>query len=144
MPEKIKAGDKISVNYTGTLENGEVFDSSEGRDPLQFTVGAGELIKGFDQAVVGMKAGEKKSIRIEPEDAYGERSDDHVIDFPKEKVPENMKLEVGMQVHLNDSNNNPIPVMVSAIKEGVVELDANHPLAGKILQFDIEIVETGL
>ena len=144
MSEKIKVGDKISVNYTGKLENGDIFDSSEGRAPLEFTVGAGELIKGFDQAVVGMEVGDKKTVHIEAGDAYGERSDDRVFDLPKDRVPEEMKLEVGMQVQLKDKDNNPIPAIVSAIKEDAIELDVNHPLAGKMLQFDIEVVETGL
>ena len=144
MSEKIKVGDKVSVNYTGKFENGEVFDSSEGRAPLEFTVGAGELIKGFDQAVVGMAEGEKKSVHIEAQDAYGERSDDRVFDLPKDRVPEDMNLEVGMQVQLNDKDNNPVPAVVSAIKEDAIELDVNHPLAGKVLQFDIEIVGIGL
>ena len=144
MSEKIKNGDKISVNYTGKLDTGDIFDTSEGRAPLEFTVGAGELIKGFDEAVVGMAAGEKKSIQIEAQDAYGERSEDRVINLPKDRVPEDMKLEVGMQVQLNDRNNNPVPALVSDITEDGVQLDVNHPLAGKTLHFDIEIVATGL
>lgn len=144
MAEGIKHGDTISVNYTGKLENGEVFDTSEGRSPLKFTVGSGQLIKGFDDAVEGMVPGEKKTVTISPENAYGEKRDDHVIDFPKANVPADMKLEAGMVVQLSDQSGRPIPAMVIEILDEVIKMDANHPLAGKTLTFDIEIVETGL
>lgn len=144
MSEPIKAGDKISVNYTGRFENGEIFDSSEGKQPLSFTVGAGQLIKGFDDAVIGMTVGEKKQVTLAPEEGYGTRREDHIIDMPKENIPADMKLEAGMMVQLMDRDNNPIPAVVHEIREAVVRIDVNHPLAGKTLIFDIEIVETGM
>lgn len=144
MAETITTGDTISVHYTGRLENNEVFDSSEGRVPLVFTVGAGQLIKGFDDAVVGMAPGEKKTVTVEPEKGYGERREDHVVDFPKANIPPDLALEIGMVVQMSDQSGNPIPVIVTEILDDVVKLDVNHPLAGKTLTFDIEIVETGL
>jgi peptidylprolyl isomerase len=144
MSEAIKAGDTIAVNYTGKFEDDTVFDSSAGKDPLQFTVGAGQLIKGFDEAVLGMKKGEKKTITLAPEEAYGPRQEGMIIDIPRAQIPEDMKLEVGMRLHLRDPNGNPVPAVVAEITEEVVKMDANHPMAGKTLIFDIEIAETGL
>ena len=144
MADEIKNGDTISVNYKGTLESGEVFDSSEGKSPLKFTVGMGQLIKGFDDAVVGMKKGEKKSVTISPENAYGERRDDHVVDFPKANIPEDMEMTIGMVFQLSDESGRAFPAAVKEINDDVVKMDVNHPLAGKTLVFDIEIAETGL
>lgn len=144
MTKAIAPGDTISVNYTGKFESGDLFDSSEGRDPLKFTVGAGQLIKGFDSAVVGMAVGEKKTVTVSPAEAYGERREDHVVDFPKANIPQDMQLEVGMIVEMSDQSGRPIPVIVTEILDDVVKMDVNHPLAGKTLVFDIEIVETGL
>jgi peptidylprolyl isomerase len=144
MSEVIKAGDTITVNYTGKFEDGTVFDSSEGKQPLKFTVGSGQLIKGFDEAVVGMKQGEKTTITLPPEEAYGVRHEGMIIDIPKAQIPEDMKLEVGMRLHLRDPNGNPVPAVVAEITEEAVKMDANHPMAGKTLIFDIEISETGL
>lgn len=144
MTKAIAAGDTISVHYTGRLEDGDVFDSSEGRSPLKFTVGAGQLIRGFDDAVVGMVPGEKKTVTVSPEEGYGERREDHVVDFPKANIPADMNLEVGMVVQMSDQSGRPIPVIVAEIGDDVVKMDVNHPLAGKTLSFDIEIVETGL
>ncbi|MBW2673839.1 MAG: peptidylprolyl isomerase [Deltaproteobacteria bacterium] len=144
MTKATALGDTISVHYTGKLEGGDVFDSSEGREPLKFTVGAGQLVKGFDDAVVDMVPGEKKTVTVSPQEGYGERREDHVVDFPKANVPEDMTLEVGMIVQMSDQSGRPIPVIVTEILEDVVKMDVNHPLAGKTLVFDIEIVETGL
>lgn len=138
-----KNGDKVKVHYTGKLTSGEQFDSSAGREPLEFTVGAGQMIKGFDAAIPGMKVGDKKTIEIPPTEGYGERSPEAMIDFPKENIPEDMKLEVGMQLSLRDQSGRPIPVTVTEIKEESVVLDANHFLAGETLVFDIELVEIG-
>ena len=140
----VEKGDTISVHYTGRLAGGEIFDSSEGRSPLKFTVGAGQMIPGFDAAVVGMAQGERKTIAISPDQAYGERSDDFLFDFPRANVPEDMEVEEGMQVHLQDSAGNPVPATVVAIGEETIKMDCNHPLAGKTLEFDISIAETGL
>ena len=144
MTEAIKAGDTISVNYTGKLENGEVFDTSEGREPLTFTVGAGQLIKGFDDAVIGMKEGDTKSITVTPEEGYGEHRKELVIDMPKTNIPADMDLSIGLPVNLIDQSGNPIPAVVTEILDDVVKMDVNHPLAGRTLVFDIEIVQTGL
>lgn len=138
---KVKKGDQVSVHYTGKLTNGEQFDSSTGRDPLSFTVGAGQMIKGFDDAVLGMEVGEKKVVSISPKEAYGEKNDEAIIEFPKVNVPAEMALEVGMKLQLQDQSGRPFPVVVSEIKDEVIVLDANHELAGKELVFDIELVE---
>jgi len=138
---EVKNGDVVKVHYTGKLTNGEQFDSSEGREPLEFTVGAGQMIKGFDDAMPGMSVGEKKTINILPGDAYGEKDEQDMIEFPKENIPKDMKLDVGMQLQLRNENGQPFPVTVAEIKDVVVVLDANHSLAGKELVFDIELVE---
>ena len=138
---QVKNGDIVKVHYTGKLTNGEQFDSSMGREPLEFTVGAGQMIPGFDAALPGMKIGEKKTINIQPKDAYGEVNEQAIIEFPKENVPADMKLEPGMNLQLSNQEGQPFPVVVKEIKESVVVLDANHVLAGKELEFDIELVE---
>jgi peptidylprolyl isomerase len=138
---QVKSGDTVKVHYTGKLTSGEQFDSSAGREPLEFTVGGGQMIKGFDAAMPGMSVGEKKTINIPAAEAYGEKDPAAVIEFPLENVPEDMKLEKGMQLTLSDQNGNPFPVVVSEVKEEVVILDANHFLAGEELIFDIELVE---
>lgn len=139
--KQVKEGDVVKVHYTGKLINGEQFDSSVGREPLEFTVGAGQMIKGFDAAMPGMNIGEKKTINIAPEDGYGERSEEAIIEFPKENVPSDMKLEKGMPLTLSNQAGQPVPVIVVEVKEEVVVLDANHFLAGQELVFDIELVE---
>jgi peptidylprolyl isomerase len=144
MKETIKKGDTISVHYTGKFESGEVFDTSEGRMPLKFTTGTGQLVKGFDNAVIGMSVGDKKTVRISPTEGYGERNEDMIIDMPKTNMPEDMKVEVGMTLQLADQAGNPVPATVHEICEDVIKMDANHPLAGKTLVFDIEVAETGL
>ncbi|HTB53133.1 MAG TPA: FKBP-type peptidyl-prolyl cis-trans isomerase [Ferruginibacter sp.] len=138
---QVKAGDFVKVHYTGKLTNGEQFDSSMGREPLEFTVGAGQMIKGFDDAMPGMTIGQKKTINIPAVDAYGEKNDDAIIEFPKENVPVDMKLEPGMQLTLSNQQGQPVPVVVVEVKDEVIILDANHFLAGKELVFDIELVE---
>src|SRR5687767_11313576 len=110
--QQAKKGDIVRVHYTGKLVTGEQFDSSEGREPLEFTVGAGQMIKGFDSALPGMNVGEKKTIRIAPKDGYGEKDDQAIIQFPKENVPSDMKMEIGMELTLSDENGRPVPVVV--------------------------------
>ena len=138
---KAKKGDNVKVHYKGTLTTGEQFDSSEGREPLAFTVGAGQMIKGFDDAIPGMTVGEKKKINIAPSDAYGEKNKEAIIEFPKANIPADMKLEPGMKLQLQNQAGQPVPVVVAEVKDDVVILDANHELAGKELIFDIELVE---
>ncbi len=137
----IAAGNQVSVHYTGTFEDGEVFDSSQGRDPLSFEVGAGQMIQGFDQAVLGMKQGENKKFTLAPEEAYGPRNEELLIDIPNANFPDDMKLEVGMMLQLTNEAGQPVPATVAAINEDTVQMDVNHPMAGKTLVFDIEIVE---
>ena len=139
--EKAKKGDIVRVHYTGKLTNGEQFDSSTGREPLEFTVGAGQMIKGFDAAMPGMSVGEKKTINILPGDAYGEKDEQAIIEFPIANIPVDMKLDIGMQLQLSNEAGQPFPVTVVEIKDDVVLLDGNHHLAGKELVFDIELME---
>ena len=138
---QVKEGDVVRVHYTGKLVNGEQFDSSLGKEPLEFTVGAGMMIKGFDAAMPGMNVGDKKTINIAPVDAYGEKSDEAIIEFPRENVPADMELEPGMSLTLSNQAGQPVPVTVIEVNEQVIILDANHFLAGQELVFDIELVE---
>lgn len=131
----------MRVHYIGRLTDGTLFDSSEGREPLEFTVGAGHMIKGFDTGVLGMAVGEKKTIQIPPHEAYGERDDQAIIEFPASNVPPDMKLEPGMQLTLRNEQGHPVPVVVLEVAADVVVMDANHMLAGKELVFDVEMVE---
>jgi peptidylprolyl isomerase len=136
-----KQGDVVRVHYTGRLTDGTQFDSSEGREPLEFTVGAGQMIKGFDDGVVGMNVGDKKTLNIPAHEAYGERDDQAIIEFPASNIPADMKLEPGMQLTLRNQYGQPVPVVVLEVKTDVVVMDANHMLAGKELVFDVELVE---
>jgi peptidylprolyl isomerase len=135
---KAKIGDTVSVHYTGTLEDGTVFDSSEGREPLEFAIGSGQLIKGFDDAVTGMAVGDEKSITLEPENAYGNIRPDLVAKLPKDKFPEG--VQAGMTLLFKDPNGNQIPLKVAAVGQNDVTVDLNHPLAGKQLTFKIRLV----
>jgi FKBP-type peptidyl-prolyl cis-trans isomerase 2 len=137
----VKSGDKVRIHYTGTLADGTVFDSSEGRDPLEFTVGTGQVIVGMDKEMVGMTVGEKKTIVAVADEAYGQRQDDAQQDVPREMIPAEIPLEVGMQLQMQSPEGQVIPVSVVSISEETVTLDANHALAGKDLTFDIELVE---
>ena len=136
-----KAGDKVRIHYTGTLEDGSVFDSSEGRDPLEFTLGVGQVVPGFDKAVTGMAVGEEKTETIPAAEAYGARNPDAVQAFPRDKVPESVPLEIGTQLQLSGPAGQPIMVVVSEVTETEVILDANHALAGNDLTFQIKLVE---
>lgn len=136
----VKSGDKIKVHYHGKLVSGETFDSSAGREPLAFEVGSGAVIKGFDDGVTGMAVGEKRTIQIPFMEAYGPHSPEMVIEMPKERFPADMEITVGMPLQMNDGQGRQFQVTVTEIKESVVLLDANHPLAGKDLIFDLELV----
>lgn len=136
-----KQGDVVRVHYTGRLTDGTQFDSSEGREPLEFTVGAGQMIKGFDDGVVGMNVGDKKTLNIPAHEAYGERDEQAIIEFPAANIPADMKLEPGMQLTLRNQYGQPVPVVVLEVQAEVVIMDANHMLAGKELVFDVELVE---
>ena len=136
-----KQGDVVRVHYTGRLTDGTQFDSSEGREPLEFTVGAGQMIKGFDDGVVGMNVGDKKILNISATEAYGERDEQAIIEFPAANIPADMKLEPGMQLTLRNQHGQPVPVVVLEVQAEVVIMDDNHMLAGKELVFDVELVE---
>jgi FKBP-type peptidyl-prolyl cis-trans isomerase 2 len=139
--QQVQKGDKVKVHYHGKLRSGETFDSSNGREPLEFTVGSGQVIKGFDDGVTGMQVGDKRTVEISVEDAYGEKSQEMVIEFPKEQFPGDMNPEPGMQLMMSNGAGQSFPVVVTEIKGDTVILDANHPLAGQDLIFDIELVE---
>jgi len=140
---KVKDGDTVKVHYTGTLtEDGTVFDSSEDREPLEFTLGEGQLIPGFEQAVIGMEVGDDTTVEIASEDAYGERREDLELEVSKSDLPDNIDPQVGMQLQMQQQENGQaIPVQITAVEDEIVKLDANNPLAGKDLTFDIELVE---
>ena len=139
--QQAKTGDKVKVHYHGRLTNGETFDSSDGRAPLEFEVGSGMVIKGFDDGVTGMSVGEKKTVNITFDEAYGPRNPEMIVEFPKERFPTDMELELGMPLMMNNGAGQQFQVVVSEIKDDIVILDANHPLAGQDLVFDIELVE---
>jgi peptidylprolyl isomerase len=137
---EVKKGDVVAVHYTGRLNTGEEFDSSIGREPLEFTVGAGQMIAGFDAGVIGMTIGEKKLINVTPEEGYGEWLEENTLPFPKENLPSDMEIEIGMQLTMRTQDGRPFPVTVRGINEEEIILDANHMLAGKDLVFDVEMV----
>ncbi len=136
-----KQGDTVRVHYTGRLGSGEVFDTSQERDPLEFTIGSGEVIPGFEIAVEGMNVGEQKTVVLAPENAYGEHNETMVQRVSRADMPPEIKIEVGMMLQAMQSNNQPIVLTVTDIDDESVTLDANHPLAGKELTFDIQLVE---
>ena len=141
--QQVQSGDTVKVHYHGRLTDGTTFDTSAGRDPLEFKVGSGMVIPGFDNGVMGMQVGDKKTIQIPVAEAYGPKDPERVVAFPASEFPENMELEVGMQLQMSDSQGNVFPVVVAEIGDENVMLDANHPLAGQDLVFDIELVEIG-
>lgn len=131
----------MQVHYTGRKNDGTVFDSSSGRSPLQFQVGSGMVIKGFDEGVTGMEVGEAKTVRIPVEDAYGPSSPDMVFEFDRSLIPDDIELEIGLTLNMHqDGNPQAVPVVVRNVTATSVTLDANHPLAGEELIFDIELV----
>lgn len=136
----VKEGRNVSVHYTGTLDDGTVFDTSIGRDPIAFEVGAGTVIAGFDQAVVGLTVGESKTVHIESDDAYGPRTDNAVLLIPREQFPEDMEIVEGMQVQ-GSGPQGTFPAIVTDIADEGITIDMNHPLAGQNLNFKIEVVE---
>lgn len=139
--QQVKAGDTVKVHYHGRLTDGTTFDSSSGREPLEFQVGSGQVIKGFDDGVSGMEIGEKKTIQIAVDDAYGQKEENMIVEFPKNNFPPELSPEIGMSLNMTNGSGQVIPVTIVEIKDDSVTLDANHPLAGQDLIFDIELVE---
>jgi peptidylprolyl isomerase len=138
---KAKKGDKVKVHYRGTLTDGTEFDSSHGREPLEFEVGGGMMIKGFDNAVNGLELGEKVTVNIPSAEAYGEHNKELMYEIPSEQIPESLDPKVGQTLHMQHPSGQQIPVVVLEITEKHISIDANHKLAGKDLVFDIELVE---
>jgi peptidylprolyl isomerase len=139
--QKAQQGDTVAVHYTGRLDSGEVFDSSDGRDPLEFTVGTGQVIPGFDQAVDGLEVGETREVRIEPDDAYGEPRDDLLVDVDRNQFPNESEPEVGQQVQVQVAPGQNRVATIAAVDDDSIKLDLNHPLAGQPLTFQVELVE---
>lgn len=136
-----KYGDTVKVHYTGKLEDGTVFDSSTGGDPLQFTIGDGNIIPGFEQAVMGMMPGDSKTEMIPTDQAYGPHMEEMVVVVERQQMPADLAPEVGQQLQIQQATGEVIPVIVTDISDSTVTLDANHPLAGEDLTFEIELVE---
>ena len=134
-------GDEVQVHYTGKLEDGTIFDSSEDGEPLSFTIGENRVIPGFEQAVTGMEPGDTKTAEVEPEQAYGEHREDMVMEMERDQIPGEVDPEVGQQLQLRLENGQTVPVLITALGEDTVTIDANHPLAGRKLIFDIEVVD---
>jgi peptidylprolyl isomerase len=136
-----KPGDTVRIHYTGTLSDGSTFDTSAGRDPLEFTLGSGQIIPGLERAIPGMTVGEKKTVEIPASDAYGDRNPDGIQSVPRDQVPEHIPLDPGTQLQVQTGDGRTLPVTVAEVTEETVVLDANHPLAGKDLTFEVELVE---
>ena len=136
----IENGQKVKIHYTGTLDDGNQFDSSAGRDPLEFEMGAGMVIPGFEKGVADMAVGEKKSIHIPAAEAYGEKREDLVMQFERSQLPEGLEPEIGMMLQMQGPQGQPVPVTVTEVEEEKVTIDANHQLAGQNLNFELELV----
>lgn len=139
----VEQGNKVKLHYTGTFDDGEVFDSSRESDPFEFEVGAGQVIPGFDQAVLGMKVGESKTVRLEENDAYGPYNQEMVFDADPDQFEDGLSPELGQQFQTQLEDGTPLLLTVKAIDDGKITLDANHPMAGKVLNFDLEVIEIG-
>jgi peptidylprolyl isomerase len=136
----VKQGDTVRIHYTGTLDDGTVFDSSEGRDPLEFAVGSGMIIPGLDKAIPGMELGDKKVVNVPCLEAYGEMNPDNRQAVPRDQFPDNIPMEIGTQLQMQGPNGQAMVVTIAEVADTEVTLDANHALAGKDLTFAIEIV----
>lgn len=137
----VKSGDTVRIHYTGTLNDGTTFDSSEGRAPLEFTVGTGQIIPGLDKAIPGMSVGEKKVVEVAVDDAYGAHNPDARQAVPRDQIPADIPTEPGTQLQMRSPQGQVMPVVVVEVTDTEVVLDANHPLAGEDLTFAIELVE---
>ncbi len=137
---EVKSGDTVRIHYKGSLNDGSVFDSSEGRDPLEFTVGSGQIIPGLDSALPGMKVGDEKTVHVPADNAYGAKDPNATQPVPRDQFPADIPLEVGTQLQVQTPNGQVMTVSIVEVREDSVVLDANHPLAGKDLIFDISLV----
>jgi peptidylprolyl isomerase len=138
-----KMGDRVRVHYTGRLDDGEVFDSSDGGTPLAFTVGDGQVIPGFEHGVIGMSPGDSRTVHIPSADAYGEHHADGVMQVPREEFPPELELETGSSVQGQQGDGSVVSFTITAVSDSMITLDANHPLAGKDLTFDLTLVSIG-
>ncbi len=138
---QVKHGTTVKVHYTGKLEDGTIFDTSAKRDPLQFKIGEGQVISGFEQAVVGMNPSESITVKVPADKAYGPHREEMVLVVDQNQIPKNLKLELGLQLQIPQKDGQKAIVAVTNISESSVTLDANHPLAGKDLTFDIQLIE---
>lgn len=138
---QVKQNDKVKVHYTGKLANGEVFDSSLERDPMEFEVGKGQLIPGFENGVIDMKVNEKKTITVPSDEAYGEPRKELVQEVPKDRLPEDIKPEVGMGLVSTTPQGQEIQLVVKEVKDEAIVVDGNHPLAGQDLTFEVEVID---
>ena len=136
-----KAGDTVLMHYSGSFPDGTKFDTSEGREPLEFTLGEGQIIPGLDNAVTGMSVGEEKSVTVSPDEAYGQRDPQRIQAVPRAQFPDHIPTEPGTQLQMQTPEGQTIPVVIADANETEVTLDANHPLAGQELTFDVELVE---
>lgn len=137
-----KNGDKVKIHYTGRLDNDNVFDSSREREPLEFQIGSGQLIPGFEEAVLGMTTGETKTFNIQANQAYGEHREELIQQIPRHQFPSDMEVKIGQRFQINQQEGEqPLFVSVTEVSDNSVTIDANHPLAGEDLTFDIELVE---
>lgn len=136
-----KRGDNVRVHYRGTLDNGEVFDSSFEGDALEFRLGTGQIISGFERTVEGMKVGETQTVRLTPKDAYGEKKAELLLELPKSNLPDNASPTVGQMLELQQQDGSSIPVTISAVSEDTITIDANHPLAGQALTFEVQLLD---
>jgi peptidylprolyl isomerase len=141
--QEAKPGDKVKVHYTGRLDDGTVFDSSVDATPIEFEVGGGQVIVGFDRGVTGMKVGDRRTVDIPADDAYGPHHPEAVLNMPREQFPPDLELAPGLMLRMQHPSGAPIDMTVMAFNERTVTLDANHPLAGQTLHFDLELVAIG-
>ena len=138
-----KSGDKVQIHYTGKLDDGSTFDSSAGRDPLEFELGSGQVIAGFDKAVQGMTEGDTKSVKLDADEAYGQRHDQLIQQVPKSALPDDLEPKVGMALQSRSPDGQVTQLTITEVDDDTITVDANHPLAGEALNFDIELVKIG-
>jgi FKBP-type peptidyl-prolyl cis-trans isomerase 2 len=143
MTEKVKKGDKVKLHYTGRIKDGDVFDSSKKREPLQFEAGAGQVIQAMDKAVIGMEAGERKNFTVGPEEGFGQYNENLLLEMPIDKMPQGISPKKGLQLQLVNEEGKSVPVRIAEVHDKFVKLDANHPLAGKELDFEVELLDIG-